>query len=96
LKLRFVLAILLGISMTPGFNIIQPGTTVEAAPSGGICEFYYGGYSATSLQRIVNAKLRFLIVETPAGMYHPINPYMNAGIKVFSYVAAGYCKEYLC
>jgi hypothetical protein len=96
-NLRFILAIFLVITLVLGFNTIQPAT-VEAAPSGGICEFYYGGYSATSVQRIVNAKPQFLVVETPAGMYHtsnPIKPYVNAGIKVFSYVAVGYCKEYM-
>jgi hypothetical protein len=77
-----------------------PAKGVFAASNGvvnGVCEFYYGGHSTTAVNRIVAANPEFLVINTPAGMYHentPIQTYINAGIKVFSYIAIGYCAEW--
>ena len=94
-RLIFVMLLLLAVL---SFSAGMPLTKVNAATiTHRICEFYYGSFTSTATQRILNTLPEMLVANTPGGSYDyhcPVATLQNAGIKVFSYVSTGLLREY--
>jgi hypothetical protein len=93
------------VSFTVNSNMTIQANFIERGVTPGLCEFYYGDNSVSQIQRIIDAKPEFVVLNTPGGSYgitgnitYPtpdvIKQLKDAGIKVLSYIATGFMVEF--
>jgi hypothetical protein len=80
---------------------VTPPNPPQEGIGSGIIVYYYGGWSSSIRDRLINTPPEFVVLNTPAGAYKPSTPseadidaLQAVGIKVLSYIPLGNLIHY--